>query len=44
MTLKEGAVVWDWNGLSAIDYEQLDSAYGIREGEELVHPTGSFEP
>jgi dihydroorotase len=40
LTLKEGAVVWDWNARSAIDYGQLGNTYGIREGEELVLPPG----
>lgn len=38
LTLKDGAVAWDWNGRAAVDYRQMDSSYGIREGEYLVMP------
>jgi len=38
LTLKDGEVVWDWNGRSARDYKQLDKHYGVREGEFLVLP------
>jgi hypothetical protein len=30
--------VWDWNGLSGVDYRDQGDAIGIREGEELVMP------
>lgn len=38
LTLKSGEVVWDWNGLSGVDYRDQGDANGIREGEELVMP------
>ncbi len=38
LTLKSGEVVWDWNGLSGVDYRDQGDAIGIREGEELVMP------
>ena len=41
MTLKDGRVVWDWNGRAATDYRQMDSNYGIRRGEYLVMPPGA---
>ena len=40
MTLKDGRVVWDWNGRTATDYRQMDSNYGVRRGEYLVMPPG----
>ena len=41
MTLKDGRVVWDWNGRTATDYRQMDSNYGVRRGEYLVMPPGA---
>lgn len=41
MTLKDGRVVWDWNGRAAADYRQMDSNYGVRQGEYLVMPPGA---
>ena len=39
MTIKGGEVVWDWNGRTAIPYQELGSSYGIREGvDTLVLP------
>ena len=38
LTLKDGEVVWDWNGRSGVDYTGMGNAVGIREGEELVMP------
>ncbi len=38
LTLKDGEVVWDWNGRAAIDYRDLGETYGIREGEFLILP------
>ena len=31
-------MVWDWNGRAGVDYAELPSDYGIREGEYLVMP------
>ena len=41
LTLKDGAVMWDWNARAAQDFRQLDDNYGIREGEFLVMPPDS---
>ena len=38
LTLKDGEVVWDWNGRSGVDYREMGNSVGIREGEELVMP------
>ncbi len=38
LTLKDGRVAWDWNGRVGIDYRELGTSYGIREGEYLVMP------
>ena len=37
-TLKDGEGVWDWNGLSGVDYRDQGDAVGIRENEALVMP------
>ena len=41
LTLKDGQVVWDWNGRSGVDYQQLGPDYGIREDEVRLLPPGS---
>ena len=38
LTVKDGEVVWDWNGRAGIAYPELGDSYGIREGEYLVLP------
>ena len=38
LTVKDGEVVWDWNGRAGIDYPELGDSYGIREGEYLILP------
>jgi len=39
LTLREGRVVWDFNSLSGVDYEQLGPEYGYRpEVEQIVRP------
>ncbi|MEE2657298.1 MAG: amidohydrolase/deacetylase family metallohydrolase [Candidatus Latescibacterota bacterium] len=38
LTLKDGEVVWDYNGRSGVDYRELPDDYGIRDGEYLVLP------
>jgi hypothetical protein len=38
LTLREGAIVWDWNVRSGKDYELLGPAYGVRPGEFIVPP------
>ncbi len=38
LTVKDGEVVWDWNGRTGVDYPELGDSYGIREGEYLMMP------
>lgn len=38
LTVKDGAVVWDWNGRAGVDFAELPGDYGTREGEYLVMP------
>jgi dihydroorotase len=38
LTLREGAIVWDWNARSGKDYKLLGPAYGVRAGEFIVPP------
>lgn len=38
LTVKDGEVVWDWNGRAGIDYSALGESYGVREGEYLILP------
>ena len=38
LTLKDGQVLWDWNGRIGIDYRELDPLYGIRNPEGLIMP------
>lgn len=39
LTVKDGEVVWDWNGRAGIAYSELGDSYGIREGEYLIAPS-----
>jgi dihydroorotase len=41
LTLKDGRVVWDWNGRAGTDYQDMDPTYGVRPGEYLVMPPGA---
>jgi dihydroorotase len=36
MTLKDGAIVWDWNARGAVDYRTLGPSYGLRDGADYV--------
>lgn len=36
LTLKGGAVVWDWNSRIGVDYRKLPSDYGIRKGIDVI--------
>jgi dihydroorotase len=36
MTLREGNVVWDWNGRAAMDYKKLPKDYGLRPGADFI--------
>jgi dihydroorotase len=38
LTLRDGKVVWDWNGRAGTDYQRLPSDYGLREGIDVVVP------
>jgi len=38
LTLKDGAVVWDWNSRTGVDYHSLDPRYGVRDVEKLLTP------
>ncbi|MCY3762295.1 MAG: hypothetical protein OXH50_13675, partial [Gemmatimonadetes bacterium] len=38
LTLKDGEVMWDWNGRSGADYREMGDSVGIRGGEERTHP------
>ena len=38
LTLKDGEVMWDWNGRSGVDYREMGDSVGIRGGEERTPP------
>jgi dihydroorotase len=38
MTLKSGAVAWDWNGRMGVDFKSLGPTYGIRPGVDRILP------
>jgi len=38
LTLRDGKVVWDWNGRAGTDYRRLPPDYGLREGIDVVVP------
>lgn len=38
MTLKDGAILYDWNALGALDWKTLPKDYGVRKGEFIVPP------
>ena len=38
MTIKDGRIVWDWNGRAASDYRKLPKDYGIRPGVDKIIP------
>ncbi len=39
LTLRDGRVVWDWNGRMGTDYRKLEPQYGIRPGiDHIVLP------
>jgi len=41
LTLKSGAVMWDWNGRMGVDYRTLPPTYGIRPGvDQILVPGG----
>jgi dihydroorotase len=39
MTVRAGKIVWDWNGRSATDYQQLPPTYGIRDVDRIIPPS-----
>ena len=36
LTLKGGAISWDFNGRQGMDYKRLGPRYGIREGIDQI--------
>ncbi len=38
MTLKDGRVMWDWNGRTGTDYTELGATYGIRNVDQIILP------
>ncbi len=36
LTLKDGAISWDFNGRQGVDYKRLGPRYGIREGIDQI--------
>ncbi len=38
LTLRDGKIVWDWNGRAGTDYARLPGDYGLREGIDVVVP------
>ena len=42
LTLKDGKVMWDWNGRTGVDYRQLGPTYGVRNPEGLLPPPDDY--
>lgn len=38
MTIKDGRIVWDWNGRAAVDYRTLGESYDVRSVDQVVFP------
>ena len=38
LTLKDGKVVWDWNGRTGTDYREMGPTYGVRNPAGLIMP------
>lgn len=38
LTLKDGKVVWNWNGRGQQDWQKLGPTYGVRDIEHIVRP------
>jgi len=38
LTIKDGQVVWDWNGRTGVDYRELGDAYGLRQVDHVILP------
>ena len=38
LTIKDGRVMWDWNGRTGTDYRQLGSTYGLRAVDNIILP------
>jgi dihydroorotase len=39
MTLRAGAVAWDWNARAGVDYKALGPTYGVRPGvDQIIKP------
>ena len=43
LTLKDGEVVWDWNGRIGVDYRELEPLYGLRKMDSLILPPSTEE-
>ena len=44
LTLKDGEVVWDWNGRTGVDYRELGPTYGVRNPAGLIMPPEATQP
>jgi dihydroorotase len=38
LTLKDGRVMWDWNGRTGTDFRELGPTYGLRSVDQLILP------
>ena len=38
LTLKDGKVMWDWNGHTGMDYRELGPTYGLRKVDDIILP------
>jgi dihydroorotase len=38
LTLRHGAVVWDWNARTGTDYRKMSKDYGIRSVDKIIRP------
>ena len=38
LTLKDGEVMWDWNGRTGTDYWEMGPTYGLREVDSIILP------
>ena len=41
LTLLDGEVMWDWNGRTGVDWQELPKLYGVRNPEGLIMPPES---
>jgi len=38
LTVRHGAVVWDWNARTGTDYRKMSKDYGIRSVDKIIRP------